>query len=439
MCLIYICLYNLLKTMKLILTLLLLININLYSQIEKNYLNGKKEFEAKKFESALTNFNKVIEKNTHYKDVINLRGLTFLYLQEFDSALADFNKFIKFNPKSADAYNNRGLAFGYLDMPDSAKASFDIAVKLDPKFPQALINIAFIYVNIYTNDSAMIFFDKALAIDKNLPEAYFQKGKLFKTKKMYNEAIDNFNLAISKGYNKDECYLLIGNILFKQGKFQEAVNEYSKAIKANSKNVEALNNRALSNDTLGNKSDAKKDRERLNEINKPYIVDFSNVVYKKYFNSDSTISLDLPEAWVQEESIDSNSTKLILLPDSKNNATNYFAKVTLAIERNMKERFNVFTEAEQIGFWKSSSNENAKGYKIYDVLYEKSKPFKKYGCVEFLSRFQINPTMPIIKQYEFTLYKDGIMFYGFFQCFDYQYQFFKDVYEKSMLSIEVKM
>jgi tetratricopeptide (TPR) repeat protein len=424
--------------MKIILFLLLL-NLNLFSQLDKNYLNAKKNLELKNYEGALANFHKVINKKANYKDALNLRGLTYLYLQEFDSSLADFNKYIEYNPKSSDGYNNKGLALGYLNLADSARSSFDKAVLLDSKFPQPLVNIAFIYLNVYDNDSALIYFDKALAIDKNLPEVYFQKGKLLHSKKKYKESIENFKSAASKGYQKDECFLNIGNIYYKEKKFDLAIAEYSKAIKINDSKTEAINNRALSYDSIGNNKLAEIDRKRLKEINAPYIVDFSNVKYDNYTNADNSISVDLPKGWVKEEFKDSNTTTLTILPNDKNDSTKYFAKVIMSIERNMKKRFNVFTSPEMIDFWKGSSNENSKTYKTYDVFYEKNKTHKDIICLEFLTRFQINPSQPLIKQYEFTLYKEGVMFYAFFQCFEYQYQFFKNVFEKSISTIDVKM
>ena len=99
----------------------------------------------KRYEQAITAFDKGIELNPTCAQAYYNRGSAYLRTGELDKAITDFNQAIGLDPQNAQAYGNRGIAYDSKGELDKAITDFSQAIRLDPKFAQAYNNLAWIF------------------------------------------------------------------------------------------------------------------------------------------------------------------------------------------------------------------------------------------------------------------------------------------------------
>lgn len=90
---------------------------------EDYFEQGKKAYEKKDFDLAITNYNQAIKLNPQMGKAYNNRGIVYVAQGKLNEAIADFTKAIELDPKNGKAYNNRAVAYYYKG--DVAKARED--------------------------------------------------------------------------------------------------------------------------------------------------------------------------------------------------------------------------------------------------------------------------------------------------------------------------
>ena len=94
----------------------------------------------KRFDEALTCYERAIALRPDYAEAFSDRGLALQELKRFDEALACYDRAIALRPDYAEAFNNRGNALQALKRPDQALACYDRAISLRPDYAEAFNN-----------------------------------------------------------------------------------------------------------------------------------------------------------------------------------------------------------------------------------------------------------------------------------------------------------
>ncbi|MCX6354764.1 MAG: tetratricopeptide repeat protein [Candidatus Aureabacteria bacterium] len=122
-------------------------------------------------------------------------GEKILRQKKFDEAITQFNKVLALDPKNAIAYNDIGLCLYGQNKLDPAIESFKKAVELDPGLSSTYYNLGLCYASKKQWDLAVIEYKKAIKDNPKheraqfeLGTAYFAKQDLKKAKEQYEEA-----------------------------------------------------------------------------------------------------------------------------------------------------------------------------------------------------------------------------------------------------------
>jgi len=86
------------------------------------YVKGRELFLNKDYDSAIEQFNKVIEMDEKFVEAYNMRGNCYSSLKKNDEAIKDFSKAIEIDPYNRGALLNRGLAYKAMGKLPQAKA-----------------------------------------------------------------------------------------------------------------------------------------------------------------------------------------------------------------------------------------------------------------------------------------------------------------------------
>jgi len=105
------------------------------------YNRGHAYAEQKKYDLALSDYNKAIELDPKYVKAYNGRGNAYSDQKKYDLAIADYTQAIELDPKDVKAYNNRGRVYVFQKKYDLAIADFSKVIELDPKFAFATTDV----------------------------------------------------------------------------------------------------------------------------------------------------------------------------------------------------------------------------------------------------------------------------------------------------------
>ena len=145
--------------------------------------------------------------------------------EQLDQAFRDFSKAIELKPDYAEAYINRGIVHRRQGHPDKAVENYSLALSFKPDFAVAYANRGFAYLDMKRPDEAVRDLTRAIELGGAWSQVYVQRGL---------------------------AYGLLGLL-------DLARQDYDQALIYDSRNIEALNNRAavrlLQGDVAGAQAD----------------------------------------------------------------------------------------------------------------------------------------------------------------------------------------
>ena len=427
--------------MKKILILLLILPSVLFSQVNEWLKEASTSYELGKYKEAKELFNKVVQNDPENSNAYYFIGMCELMEKEFQKAIENFSSCIRIDKKNPDAYNSRGIAYSYTGDLDFAISDFDRAIILDPNFTQAYLNRGSAFVSKKMSQQAFEDFDKVLSLDPNNPSALFQRGRIYTQQKNYSQAIIDYNKAVSNGFRNAEVYYEIGNNHFMNNDLNKAVSNYSIAIEKDPYHHQALNNRAVAYDKLGMKSKAQEDRKKLSEMAGIDFDDPSTIKYKNFKSSDNWLSVLLPEKWKMYQMIkDDNQVEVNFTPKDWNpNSNEPMAIITISIQKNMKERYNVSAYNELLDFWSGSNAKNSENYANYDVISQKMLPYnEEFEAKLYETLMQISENGVVYRSFELVAAKENYLMYAYFQAPQNQFEYYQPIFLKAINNIELK-
>lgn len=407
--------------------------------LHPKYEEGMAEFRNGNYQTAETMFSLALEDDFFDAELYYMRGLSRLYQNKFNDAAVDFTEAINLKPDYADAYNSRGLCYGYIDQTLIAMPDFNKAIELDPEFGNAYINRASLHIANKNYDAAMSDLDKALEYSPNNPELYLQRGRLYHKQGKYSEAIQDFSTVIRKGLKHNKIYFNRANSYFKMGDFENAVKDYSHAIEKNPDDLEALNNRAMAYEKLGMHELAYKDRKLLNDKTNLFFTPLEDIKYRKYSSSNGEVNLDMPDDWFFYEIPSETGYQVIISKDSINPHNQMMrVGVSVNVERNMFERYNLNNDYSVLEFWKGSQKQNMADYASYNVISKTEKLFHGYPSIFNTVDIQPAPDSPIYTMYEFVIAYQGNIVFMYFQSPQPEFTYYGEIFKIAKESFKLK-
>lgn len=423
------------KLVLLFIVLIVAVNAQNY---HPQYIEGMKAFKSGKYVEAEDLFSKALADDFFDAELYYMRGLARLYQNRFDEAVSDFSEAVNLDPKHADAYNSRGLCYGYMNQNVAALPDFNKAIELDPKLSQAYINRASLYITNKEYDKAKNDIAKALKIDNTNPELYMQRGRLYHLTGEYEKAIKDFSTVIRKGVKHNKIYYNRANSYFKLNEYEKAVKDYSEALKYDPNDNESLNNRAIAYSKLGLNDLAKRDREILNKRLNIYFQPFEDITFRKFESSNGEVALELPDNWHLYEKQAQTGFMVMISKDSLDPSKEMMSSgVTITVERDMFNRYNLMNDESVLEFWKGSQNMNSKEYATYNVKSKSEKLFHGYPSILNNTIIQTDPRYIEFQMYEYVIAYRGNLVFIYLQAPNKEFDYYNEIFLHAIKSFEL--
>jgi serine/threonine protein kinase/predicted TPR repeat methyltransferase len=146
-------------------------------------------------ETALSNFQQVIDLKPNSSKAWQNRGDTLFQLERFTDALAAYDRAIALNEDNAEAWKGRGEALYRVERFDASIIAYDKVLKLNANHAETLNRKGRALYKLGLHDRALAAQEEALKINPNSAPAWSDKGVALMGLGKYEEALDAFDRA----------------------------------------------------------------------------------------------------------------------------------------------------------------------------------------------------------------------------------------------------
>ena len=209
---------------------------NLIAEGDKFYIAKDYENAKNSYQKARNNDNETVE---HYCDELIKKGDLFYKEKNFVLAIDYFRKAFVMGSN----YASSSLYFSLVEAGKSAQDNKNF-------------------------DKAIDYYNEAINLKPKRESAYLWLGSIYSNTEQYHKAIENYSKALQNSPNNALAYLLRANDYAILENYEQAISDYTKSIEFNFPDLAIpYYRRGLCYSALGKKSKAKKDFEKVFEIN----------------------------------------------------------------------------------------------------------------------------------------------------------------------------
>ncbi len=156
---------------------------------EKHYRNGIALYDNGKYEAALKEYSRALEKIPDVDELFYNRGLCYYALEKYEHAVVEYTKAIEITPNDIDFLFARAMAHTALEYLDLALDDISQVLKLDNKHDKARLLQANIYLDQDNISIALEEFVKLAESSEHI--TYVQKKIIFCQQKLMEKNVQN--------------------------------------------------------------------------------------------------------------------------------------------------------------------------------------------------------------------------------------------------------
>lgn len=141
---------------------------------------GLQFYNEEKFDQALQEFSKIIEKEPANIEAYYFKGLTFNKAENFDEAVVTFKKVLELDSEYSGARLQLGIAHFKLQSNAEAIQEFETVLEKNPQDANANLFMGFTQQQMEKYEDSLIYFQTAMSLDPSLSQiALFQIGMAY--------------------------------------------------------------------------------------------------------------------------------------------------------------------------------------------------------------------------------------------------------------------
>jgi len=203
------------------------------------------------YESALVEFQKVVELQPDRPDGYIERGKTYAALGRTDLALVDLNVAITLAPINAEAHYVRGLIYSSEGKHLDALEDYEIAEDAGIRTLALFLNLGTSYTEAEEYQDAVRVLDEALGISPNNAEVHYQKGLAQFYSNQNSAALFSANRALQIDSAYVDAYALRATVHLNLQRWQDAIVDYRHAYQLDPDYYDAFYGIAQAQQALG--------------------------------------------------------------------------------------------------------------------------------------------------------------------------------------------
>ena len=176
---------------------------------------------------------------------------------DLDQAVSLFSQAIAKDPNNATAYLDRGTVYAKKGDVWAGIGDFNRVIALSPDMAEAWYSRGTVYVRLGQLESGIADLSEAIRRDPTMGLAYCNRGMAYMAQQKLDQALDD----LTAGVKRDNpgiafCYFALGKLFMSQKEYQQAVDSFSQGINRVPTSAEALAQRGLAYEQLGDRAKA---------------------------------------------------------------------------------------------------------------------------------------------------------------------------------------
>ncbi len=243
--------------------------------------DGKFWSEGADFDAAIGDYSRLIELLPDNPLPYYYRGMCRISSPNYPDtyAIDDFNKVLDINPNFVDALTNRGIAKYNLGNYPGAYADLHQAIEIEPRYDVAYFWRAKVKAHIkkFKRQDRLNDISKAIELAPNKAQYYQLRALIYSTNELkhiyqvgcdLDKSIADYDRAIELRPDDPFLWMKRGRAKEHAGYYvMDYLPDFDEAVRLDSENIDALKERAGGRMMLADFKGAKKDYERVLEIN----------------------------------------------------------------------------------------------------------------------------------------------------------------------------
>jgi tetratricopeptide (TPR) repeat protein len=178
---------------------------------------------SNKFKESISDCNKALDLKALGEDGLLCKAQAEDAISDYKDAVSDYNAVVRINPKNVDAIALRGMSKYKMSLIQEAVDDYNLALKIDSTSTLAYYNLADVDVRLNDTAKAMEDYNKVIHYEPRNSYAYFGRAVLYANQRNYAMAISDFNKVILLNPSNIEA-------LFNRAKLKQGVEDYKGAI-----------------------------------------------------------------------------------------------------------------------------------------------------------------------------------------------------------------
>jgi tetratricopeptide (TPR) repeat protein len=241
----------------------------------------KKEEKSEQQKTSKDDFARLNDEIVAHPDQAELyfkRAQIFMQRNVVRQAFDDITKAVSLDSTKFDYYMLLAdVCFKGLQIQRTINA-FKKAISLDPKSKEAHLKLSELYLYLKAYPQCLAEANEAIMIDKYTAKAYFLKGFAYKETADTPKAVSSFQTAVEIQSDYYDAYIQLGNIETAR-KHKIALQYYNNALRIQPNSTEALYNRGLLFQSMGQFEKALEDYYFILKIDNSYSSAHYNIGY----------------------------------------------------------------------------------------------------------------------------------------------------------------
>jgi len=207
---------------------------------EAYYNLGIVYFNARSYDPALQQFNKVITALPNFDKPYLGRGLIYEKQKKYKLAIKDFKKVTEFNPNDYKPFYYLGK-ISILDKDYKAAENYlNKAIELNPDFAASYYQLGNIHYEQDQYRKSINYYKKAVKLDDSNADYHLKLGDTYYRSQIFYNALTEIDAALAIDSSNPVAYFLKGISVYKQAVLEELVNAFLDILSDNPVNKPAV-------------------------------------------------------------------------------------------------------------------------------------------------------------------------------------------------------
>jgi len=180
-----------------------------------------------------------ISKDPKNTTLLNNLGFEMYKARKFEEAITYFDKALKIDPQMGACYNNMGLVYFQQGLKEKAVEAFQKCIQVDPEFVQAYSSLGLINFRLGLFSEAKKSLSRALELNKIQTKALVENIDALKDKVVSEEDAKNLQAMeqelVTKRSNDAISHNNLGLIYYQEQNFDSAEEHFTAALEADTK------------------------------------------------------------------------------------------------------------------------------------------------------------------------------------------------------------